>query len=238
LVLTTGRVLAHYQSRTQTRRVPALEEAQPECFVEIHPDTAKRLEIEDKSPVRLTTRRGAVVINARYSRDIRFDTLFVPFHWDAANVLTNAALDPVSRIPEFKVCAVRAEPASHHPSTHEGKKMNDSTPKFLQGVFSFTGAGYDTPAPFAEALDYTVPGTKRSQLIYFRGGNSAADMVSVVLLRDGKLMRHFQIGGHGAIHVPLAVVEDIEPDQKLSFRVCAPAGCSGTLIIDVGLIEI
>ncbi len=112
--LTTGRVLAHYQSGTQTRRVRQLAEAEPGAFVEIHPETARTLGIAAGDDVRLTTRRGEIVARARFSRDIRLDTFFVPFHWageGSANVLTIAALDPISRIPEFKVCAVRAEPA-------------------------------------------------------------------------------------------------------------------------------
>ncbi len=114
LVLTTGRVLVHYQSGTQTRRVASLQAAEPDAFAEIHPDTARGLGIADGAMMRLRTRRGAVVMKARYSRSIRFDTVFAPFHWGglgAANTLTNSAVDPVSRIPEFKVCAVSAEPA-------------------------------------------------------------------------------------------------------------------------------
>jgi assimilatory nitrate reductase catalytic subunit len=118
LVLTTGRVMLHYQTGAQTHRVAALQEAEPEPFVEIHPDTAGGLAIANGAPVRLTTRRGAAVVKARFSRDIRFDTLFLPFHWPAANQLTNDALDPVSRMPEFKVCAARAEPATL-PSTEK-----------------------------------------------------------------------------------------------------------------------
>lgn len=111
-VLTTGRVLSHYQTGAQTRRVPELHAAEPEPFVEMHPDTAKSLGIAHGDSVRLSTRRGEAVVRARLSRDIRMDTFFTPFHWGGkatANLLTNAALDPVSRIPEFKVCAVRAE---------------------------------------------------------------------------------------------------------------------------------
>ncbi len=110
--LTTGRVLAHYQSGTQTRRVKELVAAEPEPLVEIHPDTARSLAIAPGDTVRLTTRRGRAVMKARLSRDIRLDTLFAPFHWGGAariNALTHAALDPISRIPEFKVCAVRVE---------------------------------------------------------------------------------------------------------------------------------
>jgi assimilatory nitrate reductase catalytic subunit len=113
-VLTTGRVLAQYQSGTQTRRVAELNAAEPEPFVEIHPETARGLRIAEGDIVILTTRRGRAVVKARLSRDIRFDTLFVPFHWGgagSANALTHGALDPVSRIPEFKVCAVKIEKA-------------------------------------------------------------------------------------------------------------------------------
>ncbi len=110
--LTTGRVLAQYQSGTQTRRVKELAKAEPEAVVEIHPDTAHSLGIAAGDKIRLTTRRGRAVMKARLTPDIRLDTVFAPFHWGAggsANALTNPALDPVSRIPEFKVCAVRVE---------------------------------------------------------------------------------------------------------------------------------
>jgi assimilatory nitrate reductase catalytic subunit len=119
-VLTTGRVLAQYQSGSQTRRVAELNAAAPEPFVEIHPETARGLRIAEGDLVILTTRRGRAIVKARLTRDIRFDTLFVPFHWGgvgSANALTNGALDPVSRIPEFKVCAVKIEKAASVAST-------------------------------------------------------------------------------------------------------------------------
>ncbi len=111
-VLTTGRVLAQYQTGAQTRHVPSLRAAEPHGFVEIHADTARGLRIADGDEVRLTTRRGEAVVRARLSRDIRLDVLFAPFHWGGQatiNLLTNPALDPISKIPEFKACAVRAE---------------------------------------------------------------------------------------------------------------------------------
>ena len=111
-LLTTGRVLAHYQSGTQTRRIAELNVIDPEPFAELHPQVAKGLGISAGDPIRLTTRRGSIVVTARLSDTIRLDSIFVPFHWGgeaSANILTNPALDPVSRIPEFKVCAVRIE---------------------------------------------------------------------------------------------------------------------------------
>ena len=110
--LTTGRVLAQYQSGTQTRRIDVLNEAAPEAMLEIHPQMARAQGIADGEAVRLVTRRGAAFFRTRFEPTMRMDTLFVPFHWSGsacANLLTNPALDPVSRIPEFKVCAVRVE---------------------------------------------------------------------------------------------------------------------------------
>ncbi|MEU3404164.1 molybdopterin oxidoreductase family protein [Streptomyces sp. NPDC006670] len=114
LLLTTGRVVAQYQSGAQTRRVPELNEAAPGPFVELHPRLAARLGVADGAPLAVTSRRGRAVAPARITDAIRADTVFMPFHWygeGRANTLTNPALDPVSRMPEFKVCAVRVEPA-------------------------------------------------------------------------------------------------------------------------------
>ncbi|HZN75968.1 MAG TPA: molybdopterin oxidoreductase family protein [Micromonosporaceae bacterium] len=110
--LTTGRVLAQYQSGAQTRRVAALHRAAPGAFVEVHPDPAAALSISDGQLVRVVSRRGVVEVPARVVDTIRPDTLFVPFHWPGtarANSVTSDALDPVSRMPEFKVCAARLE---------------------------------------------------------------------------------------------------------------------------------
>ena len=101
--LTTGRVLAQYQSGAQTRRVRSLPDDGP--FVELHPLLAGRLGVATGEPVRVATRRGEMTAPARVVATIRPDTVFVPFHWVGANRLTNDALDPSSRMPEFKVCA-------------------------------------------------------------------------------------------------------------------------------------
>lgn len=110
--LTTGRLLQHYQSGAQTRRVRALREAQPEPVVEVHPDLASACSIGNGDRVRVVSRRGAAEGRARITDIVRPDTVFMPFHWGGAasvNLVTNPALDPVSRMPEFKVCAVRLE---------------------------------------------------------------------------------------------------------------------------------
>ena len=114
LYLTTGRLLAHYQSGTQTRRVTRLEEMAPEPTAQIHPATARRHGLADGAEATLTTRRAAGRFRVELTGKIREDTVFIPFHWGgerSANRLTNDALDPISRMPEFKVCAVRVEPS-------------------------------------------------------------------------------------------------------------------------------
>jgi assimilatory nitrate reductase catalytic subunit len=110
LHLTTGRVLAQYQSGAQTRKVRALPDTGP--FVELHPLLAGRLGVADGDEVLLGTRRGEMVAPARVVATVRPDTVFVPFHWSGVNRLTNDALDPHSRMPEFKVCAAWVRPAA------------------------------------------------------------------------------------------------------------------------------
>ena len=101
--LTTGRVLAQYQSGAQTRRIRELPDTG--AFVELHPSLADRIGAVDGELVAVTTRRGELKAPCRVVGTIRPDTVFVPFHWVGANRLTNDALDPSSRMPEFKVCA-------------------------------------------------------------------------------------------------------------------------------------
>ncbi|MCE7079130.1 molybdopterin oxidoreductase family protein [Streptomyces sp. ST2-7A] len=123
LFLTTGRVQAQYQSGAQTRRVAELNAAAPGPFVQVHPRLAERLGVAEGEPLAVTSRRGRAVAPARITPDIRPDTVFMPFHWPGAgraNTLTNPALDPTSRMPEFKVCAVRVEPVEPTPEDREG----------------------------------------------------------------------------------------------------------------------
>jgi assimilatory nitrate reductase catalytic subunit len=110
--LTTGRVVSQYLSGTQTRRIGALVRQYPEPLCEMHPRLAEQLGVEDGDQVRVTSRRGTMTLPAHVVATIRPDTVFIPFHWPgdkAVNQLTNRALDPLSKIPEFKVSAVRVE---------------------------------------------------------------------------------------------------------------------------------
>jgi formate dehydrogenase alpha subunit len=112
LVLTTGRLLEHYHAGSMTRRVEALDWLVPEAVVELHPGDAERLGVSGGAVVRLRSRRGEIRAHARLTAEIRPGTVFMSFHFAeaAANLLTNAALDPVAKIPEYKVCAVAIEP--------------------------------------------------------------------------------------------------------------------------------
>lgn len=114
IYLVTGRILQQYQSGAQTRRVPKLLRGEPRPFVQLHSVLAARLGIEEGDTVRVTSLRGSARGAARLSADIRPDTVFMPFHFPgegAVNAVTNPATDPVSGMPEFKVCAVRVERA-------------------------------------------------------------------------------------------------------------------------------
>lgn len=112
IVLTTGRVVAHYLSGTQTRRIGGLVDLCPEPYVEIHPTLAAQYSITDRDWMRVTSRRGEVVLQAKVVTTIRPDTVFIPYHWPgrrSANNLTIRAYDPVSGIPEYKRACVKIE---------------------------------------------------------------------------------------------------------------------------------
>ncbi|MDZ5471600.1 molybdopterin oxidoreductase family protein [Bacillus sp. 31A1R] len=110
LRLTTGRVVYHYLSGNQTRRIQFLLDMCPEPYVEVHPETAAKYNIQHEEYIRLYTRRGEAKYKVKITEAIRKDTVFVPYHFghdDSINLLTIAALDPMSRMPEFKACAAQ-----------------------------------------------------------------------------------------------------------------------------------
>jgi assimilatory nitrate reductase catalytic subunit len=110
VILTTGRVVSQFLSGTQTRRIGPLVDQYPEPLLEIHPQLARKQGISDGDWVRVESRRGVLTVRARVVATIRPDTVFVPYHWAGAksvNQVTVSAQDPISKIPEFKVCAVR-----------------------------------------------------------------------------------------------------------------------------------
>lgn len=111
-ILTTGRILFQWHSGTMTRRTPTLETQAPSAYVEINTQDASRLGFISEQMVEVATRRGKIQLRARVTVHIRPGTVFIPFHFAeaAANVLTNPALDPKAKIPEYKACACRIDP--------------------------------------------------------------------------------------------------------------------------------
>jgi assimilatory nitrate reductase catalytic subunit len=118
-MLTTGRVVSQFLSGTQTRRIGPLVDQYPEPLLELHPQLARRLGIGDEDWVTARSRRGEATLRAKVTATIRPDTVFIPYHWagaKSANQLTVSAQDPISKIPEFKICAVRLEKADAPPA--------------------------------------------------------------------------------------------------------------------------
>jgi formate dehydrogenase major subunit len=111
LLLSTGRAFMHYHSGSMTRVSPTLHQELPEGYVEISPADAKAMDIKDGERVTVASRRGEIQIKAKISHKVNHGVVFIPFHFAeaAANVLTNPAYDPVAKIPEYKVCAVKVE---------------------------------------------------------------------------------------------------------------------------------
>jgi assimilatory nitrate reductase catalytic subunit len=118
IILTTGRVVSQFLSGNQTRRIGPLVDHCPEPRIEMHPRLAARLGIADGDWTTAESRRGACTLRAAVVTTIRPDTVFIPYHWagrKSANQLTIAAQDPISKIPEYKVCAVRVRKADAPP---------------------------------------------------------------------------------------------------------------------------
>jgi predicted molibdopterin-dependent oxidoreductase YjgC len=108
-LLTTGRIYYHYHTGTMTRRTSILEREAPVPFVEVNPDDAKRLGIRNGDQVEVTSRRGSIKAMAEVTTRVPKRVVFSTFHYYEApvNLLTNAAFDPLSKIPEYKGCAVK-----------------------------------------------------------------------------------------------------------------------------------
>jgi assimilatory nitrate reductase catalytic subunit len=118
IFLTTGRVISHFLSGTQTRRIGPLVKQYPEPRIEMHPRLAEKLGIADRDWATVETRRGTVTLRAMVVTTIRPDTVFIPYHWPgkkSVNQVTVAAQDPISKIPQYKVCGCRVYKAQSAP---------------------------------------------------------------------------------------------------------------------------
>ncbi len=141
LRLTSGRVVYHYLSGTQTRRLGFLNSQAPVPWVEIHPRLAEQLGIADGEIVRVKTPRASMEIKALVVPTIRPDTLFIPFHYGsehAVNQLTNPAVEPTVKIPEYKACAAALEKLSARPQGVTEQARENLTPENSPRMFPYT----------------------------------------------------------------------------------------------------
>ncbi len=131
IILTTGRVVSQFLSGEQTRRIGPLLDNYPEPRIEMHPSLADQLGVADRDWTTVESRRGAITLRAMVVKTIRPDTIFVPQHWPgirSINRVTIAAQDPISKIPEFKVCAVRVRKATPEEAEREEAERRGKPP--------------------------------------------------------------------------------------------------------------
>jgi assimilatory nitrate reductase catalytic subunit len=112
------------------------------------------------------------------------------------------------------------------------------TPRFLQAIRDFEGRGLDEYIALDPPLRYRVRDGREAQCVYFRGGNSADELICVVLTRDGLPMRLFPIGARSSVHIPLRITESLLTETELELHVAAPAGVRGTAVVDLGILEL
>jgi hypothetical protein len=115
-----------------------------------------------------------------------------------------------------------------------GAFMTDGEPILLQTITIFEGLGLDTPQSLN--LKYTVPKGRTAGMFYFRAGSTVSGMVNISVLRNGKLMRYFPIAANSAMHIPLAIVEELPGGTTI--EIYASGEGSGTLILDIGYLEV
>lgn len=112
------------------------------------------------------------------------------------------------------------------------------SPRFIQTVSAFEGRGLLRPTSLGEAATYRAPPEKRAQVVYLRAGHSLDALVYLSLERDGEVVRLFPLGAKAALHVQLAVTEDIAAGGELKVFLGAPEGATGTLVLDIGIVEV
>jgi assimilatory nitrate reductase catalytic subunit len=161
VILTTGRVVSQFLSGTQTRRIGPLVDQYPEPVIEIHPRLAEKYRIKDGEYATAESRRGFITLRARVVTTIRPDTIFVPYHWagkKSINQLTISAQDPISKIPEYKVCAARVRPAT--PQEAEYAQQAGPPGTSSSAVAPDASPGVSTHENLRDAASPKAPGGK------------------------------------------------------------------------------
>jgi len=147
MVLTTGRQLEHWHTGSMTRRAEVLDAIEPSAIAQLSRGTIAKLGIEPGDMVRVTTRRGTVELAARQDDAVPDGVVFIPFHYghrEAVNQLTNAAVDPAVKIPEYKVCAAAIERLDAPEAAAGAPKIN-FTPESMPAMFPYSVGETKTP---------------------------------------------------------------------------------------------
>ena len=111
------------------------------------------------------------------------------------------------------------------------------THRFIQGIFTYGGHGLSEPVALEPRADYVVPAGKRAHLVYCRVGNPSSELICLVLKRDGKLTRYFPVGAKAGAQMPHALVDDLLANSETEVVIAAPEGLAGSVIIDMGFVE-
>jgi len=112
------------------------------------------------------------------------------------------------------------------------------THRFIQGVFAYQGRGFTNAVALEPRADYVVPTGKRAHLVYCRCGNPTSELICLILKHDGKLTRYFPVGAKSGAHMPHALVDDLLANSQIEVVIAAPEGLAGSVIIDMGFVEI
>ena len=117
-------------------------------------------------------------------------------------------------------------------------RTGKAAPRFLQGVYPFAGRGVFDLGPLHDDLCYTVPAATVAEVVYFRAGNLSDDLLYLALSVNGRAVRYFPVGPKADFHVPLAIVEAYPAGSRIEVCLAAPRGLTGTVVVDVGLVEV
>ena len=112
------------------------------------------------------------------------------------------------------------------------------THRFIQGLFTYKGRGLNEPVAMEPRADYIVPAGRRAHLVYCRVGNPSPELICLILKRDGKLTRYFPVGAKAGAQMPHALVDDLLANSEIEVVIAAPEGLAGSVVIDMGFVEI
>ena len=116
-------------------------------------------------------------------------------------------------------------------------RIGHALPRFLQGVYPFAGRGFFEVGPLNDALCYVVPNGRAAEVIYVRAGNLSDDLIYLALCVNSQPVRYFPVGPKADFHVPLSITESYPAGSKIDIGFAAPRGLTGSVVVDVGILE-